>query len=125
MKIVCRIIVALIGLMLLMGAFGFIFNPAGTLENFAINPTRVDGWGTLRADLGGPFLGIGLFAFAGLQAGKSRWLLVPVVFMITFLLGRTVHLAIEGVTQPGMMSFVIEAVMLLGLEGSRRVLSKA
>jgi hypothetical protein len=125
MKAVARVVVYLIGLMVLAGAAGFIFTPAQMLENFAIQTTRVDGWGTLRADLGGPFLGIAWFTFVGAQAGKSKWLLVPVVFMATFLIGRIIHLALDGVTQPGITSFVIEAVMLVGLEGSRRVLNKS
>lgn len=125
MKTVFRILVILIGLLLLMGAAGFIFNPSSTLENFAITPTRVDGWGTLRADLGGPFLGIAWFTFVGAMPGKTKWLLVPVLFMITFLLGRVLHLAIDGVTNPGMTSLVIEAMMLIVLEGSRRGLNKA
>jgi hypothetical protein len=125
MKTVARILVYLMGAMLLLGAAGFMFNPTQMLENFAVSVTRVDGWGTLRADLGGPFLGIAWFTFVGAQAGKSKWLLVPVAFMITFLIGRTLHLAMDGVTQPGLMSFGIEAVMLVILEGSRRVLDKS
>lgn len=125
MTTVARIVVYLVGALLVFGAAGFIFTPAQMLENFAINVTRVDGWGTLRADLGGPFLGIAWFTFVGAQAGKSKWLLVPVLFMVTFLIGRTLHLAMDGVTQPGIMSFVIEAVLLVALEGSRRVLHKA
>lgn len=125
MKLVCRVLVGLCGLMLVAGAAGFMFQPTGMLENFAIQVTRVDGWGTLRADLGGPFLGIGVFAFMGILPGKSHWQLVPVVFMITFLIGRTLHLAMDGVTQPAIMSFAIEAIMLIVLEGSRRVLSKS
>jgi hypothetical protein len=124
MKTVARILVYLMGVLLLFGAAGFMFNPTQMLENFAISVTRVDGWGTLRADLGGPFLGIAWFTFVGAQAGKSKWLLVPVAFMVTFLIGRTLHLAMDGVTQPGMVSFGIEAVMLVILEGSRRILNK-
>jgi hypothetical protein len=124
MKTVARILVYLMGALLFFGAAGFMFNPTQMLENFAISVTRVDGWGTLRADLGGPFLGIAWFTFVGAQAGKSKWLLVPVAFMVTFLIGRTLHFAMDGVTQPGIMSFGIEAVMLIILEGSRRVLSK-
>jgi hypothetical protein len=122
MKTVARVLVYLMGALLLFGAAGFMFNPTQMLENFAISVTRVDGWGTLRADLGGPFLGIAWFTFVGAQAGKSKWLLVPVAFMITFLIGRTLHFAMDGTSQAGIMSFGIEAVMLVILEGSRRVL---
>jgi hypothetical protein len=83
MERVSRILVNVIGLLTLLGALGFMIAPAQMEPDFSILPTRLDGWGTLRADLGGPFLAIALFTFFGARPGKSQWLWVPVIFMAT------------------------------------------
>ena len=124
MKIAARTIVVLVGILLVIGAYGFIFNLDSMLENFGVNATRLDGRGTLRADLGGPFLGIAWFTFVGAITGKTKWLIVPVVFIAAILFGRIVHLVADGVTQKAIVSLIIEAVVLFSLEGSRRLLSR-
>ena len=124
MERVSRILVNVIGLLTLLGALGFMIAPAQMEPYFSILPTRLDGWGTLRADLGGPFLAIALFTFFGARPGKSQWLWVPVIFMATFLLGRTVHILMDGISQPAIRSFVVEVVLLVVLETSRRVLTR-
>ena len=124
MEKLSRILVNVIGVLTLLGALGFMFAPAQMEPDFSILPTRLDGWGTLRADLGGPFLAIALFTVFGARVGKSQWLWVPVIFMATFLFGRTVHILIDGVSQPAIRSFLVEVVLLAVLEASRRVLTK-
>jgi hypothetical protein len=125
MEKLCRSLLVAVGVLTLLGALGFMFMPAQMEPDFSILPTRLDGWGTLRADLGGPFLAIALFTFFGTVSGKSQWLWVPVIFMATFLFGRCVHILIDGVSQPAIRSFVVEVVLLVVLEASRRVLNKA
>lgn len=125
MEKVSRILVNVVGVLTLLGALGFMFSPASMEPDFSVVPTRLDGWGTLRADLGGSLLAITLFTFAGARPGKSQWLWVPVIFMAAFLLGRVVHILIDGISQPAIRSVVIEAVVLVVMELSRRVLTKA
>jgi len=78
--------------------------------------------GTLRGDLGGLFLGLAIFTLYGSRRGNSSWLLVPVVFLLTILFGRILHIAIDGLSQPAIRSTVIEIVGILILEMARRKL---
>lgn len=124
MEKVSRVLVIVIGFLTLLGALGFMFSPANMEPDFSVLPTRLDGWGTLRADLGGPFLGIAIFTFMGARKGRSQWLLVPLIFMATFLMGRTVHIVADGLSNPAIRSFVVEVVLLVALGFARRVLTE-
>ena len=117
-----RIAVVLIGLSMLLGAVGFMFSPEAMEAQFSVVASRVDGMGTLRGDLGGLFLTLAVFTLYGSRPGKSAWLAVPVVFMLTVLLGRTVHILIDGLSEPAIRSTVIEIIGLVLLEAARRKL---
>ena len=124
MEKLARILITMIGALLLLGALGFMFAPAMMEPDFSVILSRLDGWGTLRADVGGPFLAIALFAVYGARRGNSRWIWVPLIFMTTFLFGRTVHLVVDGVSQPAIRSYLIEVILLAVLIASRRTLVK-
>jgi|TARA_B110000259_G_scaffold180805_1_gene221983 hypothetical protein len=117
-----RIAVVLIGASMLLGAVGFMFSPEAMEAQFSVVASRVDGMGTLRGDLGGLFLTLAVFTLYGSRPGKSAWLAVPVVFMLTVLLGRTVHIMIDGLSEPAIRSTVIEIIGLVLLEAARRKL---
>jgi hypothetical protein len=107
-----RIVLGLLALGLLAGGIGFGFAPERAAVNFAITTTGLAGLGTLRADLGGCFLALGLVTLAGLRPGHSSWLIAPLVFFAAFLALRLFHLAIDGVSFGGLRSATIEAIAL-------------
>ena len=115
-----RIGVVLMGLVALLGGLGFVFAPTQMEADFSIVASRVDGMGTIRGDLGGMFLMVAGFILYGSRPGKSAWLVVPVVLLITILFGRTVHILIDGISQPAIRSTLIEIVALVFLEFARR-----
>ena len=117
-----RIAVVLIGVSMLLGALGFMFSPEAMEAQFSVIASRVDGMGTLRGDLGGLFLTLTVFTLYGTRPGKSAWLAVPVVFMLTVLFGRTVHILIDGLSEPAIRSVVVEIIALVILEAARRKL---
>lgn len=118
-----RIAVVLIGVTMVLGALGFMFSPEAMEAQFSVVASRVDGMGTLRGDLGGLFLTLAIFTLYGSRPGKSAWLAVPVVFMLTVLLGRTVHILIDGLSEPAIRSVVVEIISLAVLEAARRQLA--
>ncbi|MBK7684991.1 MAG: hypothetical protein IPJ25_02300 [Rhodocyclaceae bacterium] len=124
MEKLSRILVNVIGVLTLLGALGFMFSPAQMEPDFSILPTRLDGWGTLLKPIGWTISRHRFVHLFGARAGKSQWLRVPVIFMATFLFGRTVHILIDGVSQPAIRSFLVEVVLLVVLETSRRALTK-
>ena len=117
-----RIAAAFIGISMLIGAIGFMFSPEAMEAQFSVVASRVDGMGTLRGDLGGFFLALSIFTLYGSRPGKSAWLAVPVVFLLAVLLGRTVHVLIDGLSQPAIRSTLIEIVAIVLLEAARRKL---
>lgn len=118
-----RIAVVLIGVTMVLGALGFMFSPEAMEAQFSVVASRVDGMGTLRGDLGGLFLTLAIFTLYGSRPGKSAWLAVPVVFMLTVLLGRTIHILIDGLSEPAIRSVVVEIISLAVLEAARRQLA--
>lgn len=116
-----RFLLLIIALVMLLGAVGFIFFPSAMEADFAVVASRTDGMGTIRGDLGGLFLMLAVFTFYGSWPRKSQWLIVPIVFMLTAMAGRTVHMLIDGVSQAAVRSFAVEIVALLVLLWARRV----
>jgi hypothetical protein len=119
-----KIIVVIVGILILIGSFGFIFMPLQMDASFAIVASRPEGLGTLRGDLGGALMMVAIFTLYGARSGQSAWLLVPVTFMLTVLFGRSVHMLVDGVSQPAIRSTVVEIVLVLLLEFSRRRLAR-
>tara|TARA_B110000967_G_C18574209_1_gene406410 strand:+ start:159 stop:548 length:390 start_codon:yes stop_codon:yes gene_type:complete len=117
-----RIGVVLMGLIALLGGLGFIFAPTQMEADFSIVASRVDGLGTIRGDLGGMFLMVAGFMLYGSRPGNSAWLIVPVVLLVTVLFGRTIHILIDGISQPAIRSTLIEIFALCFLEFARRKL---
>ena len=118
-----RILLRLLALGMFIGAVGFIFNPAGMEAEFAVGALETHGMGTLRGDLCGAFLMLAIFTFHGSRPGNAAWLAVPLVFMLTVLFGRTVHIVLDGLTDPAIRSTVIELVAVAILEYARRTLA--
>lgn len=118
-----RILLRLLALGMFIGAVGFIFNPAGMEAEFAVGALETHGMGTLRGDLGGAFMMLAIFTFHGSRPGNAAWLAVPLVFMLTVLFGRTVHIVLDGLTDPAIRSTVIELVAVAILEYARRTLA--
>jgi hypothetical protein len=120
-----RVVLVLMGLVALLGGFGFVFAPTQMEADFSIVASRVDGLGTIRGDLGGMFLMAAAFILYGSRPGKSKWLVVPVVLLVAVLLGRTVHILIDGLSSPAIRSISVEIFALLFLSFARRRLSSS
>lgn len=117
------ILLKMLSLGMLLGAFGFIFDPVSMEADFAVTALETHGMGTIRGDLGGTFLMLAIFTFYGSRPDNAAWLAVPLVFMLTVLFGRMVHIAIDGLTDPAIRSTVVELVAIALLEYSRRTLA--
>ena len=123
MKTVVRAALALFAIGAIGAGLGFAFMPERLAVEFALSPTSVAGLGNLRADLGGCFIGLGIFTLLGLRRGESRWLDVPLVVMALFLGLRLLHLGLDGVSDAGLRSTLVEVVLLALLIQGRRVLA--
>lgn len=125
MQIVFRGLVILMGLILFLIGLGFLFSPSSMIPRFSIYPASIAGFATMRGDLGGLFFGMAVFSFAGVLPSKSRWLIVPTVFLAAIILGRMVNLAVDGVSGPGVGPLLFEIVLVLVLIGAQKILPAA
>ncbi len=117
-----RGLVGLMGILFSLIGLGFLVAPGRLTVPFAIQPSSLGGIATLRGDLGGLFLGMAAFTLLGALPSKSRWLLVPTVFLAAVILGRMVNLFAEGAPGPGAGPLLLEIVLVLVLIGAQRTL---
>ena len=50
---------------------------------FSFQPAYIQGFNSIRGDFGGLFLGMGFFCLLGSITSRCRWLIVPVIFLMT------------------------------------------
>ena len=121
-RTIFRGIVGVIGLNLLLIGLGFLVAPSTLSSQFWIHPSSIAGFATLRGDLGGLFIGMAVFTLLGARPSKSRWLIVPTVFLAAIILGRLVNLFSEGVSGPSVGPLLLEIVLVIVLIGAQKTL---
>ncbi len=117
MMTVSRIMVAIIGL-LSITALGQHWFDVGSLETArGIKALGAIGAANIRADIGGLFLAIGVFAIIAAWKRSPTWLLATWLLPALALLGRFVSLAIDGAGPQVIEPMVVEAIILTILGG--------
>lgn len=96
MAIVTRIIVGLIGIMALLGVNPHWFKLDELSSERGIEAIGEIGRANIRADVGGLFLAIALFAFIAAAKQSRTWLLASILLVGSALLGRFISIAIDG-----------------------------
>jgi ribonuclease Z len=117
----------------LAGAAGLLFLSVGLLlllapgqqtGPFAGLPAGNAGFGALRGDVGGLFLGMAFFSLLGAIRASSRWLAVPAVFLGFVVFGRMIGLLLDGRSIEGGQRVALElalaTVLLLTMASLRR-----
>ncbi|MDG1066174.1 MAG: hypothetical protein P8M13_10250 [Luminiphilus sp.] len=115
---------------LLSGLFGFLFlalgaglwlNTGDAAANLGLVDLAAAGFGTVRADIAGFFLGGGLILVVA-AGRRDPSLLWPVQLLVLIaLLGRTLTLVIDGPVAAGVPSMGVELVILVLLFWCKRV----
>lgn len=113
-----RVLAGGIGLLLLaMGAGSLVAPELLAMALLAAEPARAVGINSLRGDLGGLFLGMGLFCTLG-SLTRQRWLLaVPLVFLTGIVAGRLLSLLVDDVplVVGAALASELGFILLLGL----------
>jgi hypothetical protein len=60
-----------------------------------------------------------------LRPGREQWLNVPIALIGLFLFLRLIHLGIDGISDGGIRSTVVEIILLLQLGLGRRLLANS
>lgn len=123
LKTIIRFTVVLIGLFFLLIGLGFVAFPDTLAAAFHVQPAYVQGLNTFRGDMGALFLGMSFFCFLGTMSRGSRWLAVPVFFLLLIIGGRLISLAMDGFSAIGLQTMIFETVLIILLLASVMVLA--
>ncbi|MCZ0945277.1 MAG: DUF4345 family protein [Gammaproteobacteria bacterium] len=109
-----QIIIGILAALTLVQALWMAFDPQMTESAMGIEATNGNllGLSSLRADVAGLFLGMGVMLALGLWQRNSTWFLAVALLMGTIAFGRLVGFVADGVTGMAVTSFVIEIVVI-------------
>ncbi len=96
MKLLSRALVGLIGILSLVSIRPHWFNLESLIAGRGIQAVDMIGRANIRADIGGIFLGIGLFSLLAAIRQSRHWLLAATLLTGGALLGRFVSLVLDG-----------------------------
>jgi hypothetical protein len=112
MPILMRIIVGLIGIMALLGVNSHWFKLDDLASDRGIEAIDAIGRANVRADVGGLFLAIAIFALLAAAKQSRTWLLAVILLVGSALSGRVVSVAIDGYTARVGPPMATEAVII-------------
>jgi len=125
MVVIARVGVALLGALFLVIGAGLIFNTTDAAADLGLPNMMAAGYGTVRADIAGFFLGGGLISVVA-SLRKDGSLLWPVQLLVLLaLLGRVFTLAVDGPVAAGLTSMGAEVAILVLLLWAKRVWQQA
>jgi hypothetical protein len=112
MVIISRIWVAVIGLFSLFAVAQHWFDVDALVAERGIQAVGDIGRANIRADVGGIFIGIGLFAIIAAARQDRTWLLAAILLTSGALLGRFVSVAIDGYSPRVGSPMAVEAIVI-------------
>lgn len=117
---ICKIFLALTGLLLLSAGFQWSFIPEGNLTEYNIEVSSIIGMNMIKTDIGGPLLVGGifllLFAFKGNDWFWPMFILGGAYFLI-----RTISYFVDGHHDTAAFGIVFEGLVLIALWGLYRL----
>lgn len=109
---ISRILVGLIGIVSLYSATQHWFNIEILVAERGLQAIGEIGRANLRADVGGIFLGIGLFAIIAAWQQSRIWLTATILLVSGALMGRFISVVIDGYSSRVGPPMVIEAIVI-------------
>ena len=109
-----QVVIGILAALVLLQAVWMVFDPqvAETAMGIEATDGNLLGLSTLRGDLGGLFLGLGVMLALGLWTRDSTWFLAVGALMATIMFGRLVGFAMDGLTGMAAANFVIEIIVV-------------
>jgi hypothetical protein len=112
MALISRILVGLLGLLTLLPLMQHWFNVDALVAERGLQAVGDIGRANMRADVGGIFLGIAVFALIAAIRQSRTWLLAAILLTGGALMGRFVSLAIDGYSARVGSPMLVEAVVI-------------
>lgn len=120
---VIRLLVAAFSALFLIIGVRAMLDPQSIITQFELGQQGVTGSSSIRADIGGFFVGTSLAALVGLFPGKRQWLLGAAAMVALAFIGRAIGLMSDGITANIAQSMIIEAVSVTLLVAAFAILS--
>jgi hypothetical protein len=115
-----RGLVGLLGVLGLLMALMLWLNPAGPAAKLGVQAIGPLGLATIRADMGGFFGAAGILAVLAAFKGQGKLLTAPLLLVALALTGRSLAVAMEGLTPDMVQPMVTEAVLIVVFAAGRR-----
>jgi hypothetical protein len=112
MQLVHRILLALAGVVSILTALRLWFAMGAMLTQFGIAPLNLVGRQTVRADMGGLFLGIGVFAVMAAWKRSAAWAFGGMVLTLGAIAGRFAGVLTDGAGPGVWPPIIVEAVII-------------
>ena len=112
MENVIQILVGLAGLMLFGLGATSMFAPKKMLKNFAVEPLGNPGLNTVRANIGGSFLGAVSMLILGYLQSQTLWYLAVAILVGVVAVGRIVGIMFDGFDKAVVPPLVVELAMI-------------
>ena len=110
MKLITRGLVGLVGALSILTALGLWFNMEASVARMGIEPIGLVGRATVRADIAGLFVGIGVMMLMAAWKSSRSWAFGALVLTSGALAGRILSLLIDGSSAESWPPIVVEAV---------------
>ncbi len=120
MILLARIFAGLAALFGIVLGLGFLIHPLQSGANFFLSPMGIPGMAVLRADMTAFFLTGGILAAVSAWKQNPTLLITPIMLFATAIIGRTVSLALDGVTPGAFLPMAVEATLVAMLLFARR-----
>jgi hypothetical protein len=124
MLLASRIWVSLIGLLSILSALPHWFRVEGLAAERGVQALGLIGRANVRADMGGIFLAIGVFALIASYKRSRTWLMATILLPSFALLGRFVSIALDGYEPRVLQPIIVELAVVALLAFAYRIWKK-
>ncbi len=124
MKLVARVLLALIAAFMLLSGLNFMFNPAGALPGLMVTAEGAEGLSNVRAFLGGAITAIGIsviFAVVTADINNAR---PAVLFTFALVVGRITGVVVDGMFDRAILYTAVPVIVFLVLLTAHKLLDK-
>ncbi len=112
MRMLPRLLVTLVGLFSVMMALRFWFDMTPVLAQFGVDPQGLVGRATVRADIGGMFMGMGFMALMAAWRENRAWATGMLVMVLSAITGRLLSVLLDGTAPAIWPPIGVEVVMI-------------
>lgn len=122
LRLLPRLLIGALGAFAIFGALRIWIDPTLPAVTLGLSPVGGLGLASLRADVGGFFGGMGVFALAAAIRDDRRLVTVPLVLVGLALAGRLITAGLEGLAPDMLLPIVVEAALATLFAFGRRTL---